>query len=117
VNESNAPQVVENVSSVSGANARALASNEMGLLLWSAYVQSTDASARLSCAWALARVCHNEPFVLQHIADKVGGGSVRMCFLLIAAQSNNLLLYDQYLNLRYLSSLVSAPWCFHLPHY
>eukprot|EP00041_Stephanoeca_diplocostata_P028254 m.794700 g.794700 ORF g.794700 m.794700 type:complete len:1626 (+) comp23340_c0_seq1:451-5328(+) len=69
-------KIVENVSSISGAHARAYATNEVGLLLWTALGRCNDAAVRRSAAWAVARVCVNTPSVLQHITDKAGAGAL-----------------------------------------
>lgn len=62
--------------SSAGAHARAYATNEVGLLLWTALGRCNDAGMRRSAAWAVARVCVNAPAVLQHISDKAGAAAL-----------------------------------------
>ena len=69
-------KTVENVTSISGAHAHALATNDMGLRLWTIFAHSSDSGSRRSCAWGISRICQLTPSVLQHIADKAGLAAV-----------------------------------------
>ena len=65
-----AVRTIDNVASVLGEHAAAMATNTVALQLWTICLHSKSTPLRRSCVSAIARLGHIAPSIIQHVVDK-----------------------------------------------